>query len=55
MTASTVDIALFAAKLGMVFFVILTLAAYLVFAERRVLAWISSYEASLDSSSSRSE
>jgi len=40
MTASTVDIALFAAKLGLVFFVILTLAAYLVFAERRVLAWI---------------
>lgn len=40
MTASTVDIALFAAKLAMVFFVILTLAAYLVFAERRVLAWI---------------
>ncbi|GFE62341.1 NADH-quinone oxidoreductase subunit NuoH [Geobacter sp. AOG2] len=40
MTASTVDIALFAAKLGMIFFVILTLAAYLVFAERKVLAWI---------------
>jgi NADH-quinone oxidoreductase subunit H len=40
MTASTVDIALFAAKLGLVFFVILTLAAYLVFAERRVLAWV---------------
>lgn len=40
MTASTVDIALFAAKLGMVFFVILTLAAYLVLAERRILAWI---------------
>ncbi len=40
MTASTVDIALFAAKLGMVFLAILTLAAYLVFAERRVLAWI---------------
>ena len=40
MTASTLDIALFAAKLGLVFFVILTLAAYLVFAERRVLAWI---------------
>jgi len=32
MTASPVDIALFAAKLGLVFFVILTLAAYLVFA-----------------------
>jgi NADH-quinone oxidoreductase subunit H len=40
MTASSVDIALFAAKLGMVFFVILTLAAYLVFAERRILAWV---------------
>jgi NADH-quinone oxidoreductase subunit H len=40
MTASTVDIALFAAKLGLVFFVILTLAAYLVLAERRILAWI---------------
>jgi NADH-quinone oxidoreductase subunit H len=40
MTASPVDIALFATKLGLVFFVILTLAAYLVFAERRILAWI---------------
>jgi NADH-quinone oxidoreductase subunit H len=40
MTASTVDIALFAAKLGLVFFVILTLAAYLVLAERRILAWM---------------
>ena len=40
MTASSLDIALFAAKLGMVFFVILTLAAYLVFAERKILAWI---------------
>lgn len=40
MTASTMDIALFAAKLGIVFFVILTLAAYLVFAERKILAWI---------------
>ena len=40
MTASPVDIALFAAKLGLVFFVILTLAAYLVLAERRILAWI---------------
>src|SRR5512133_1293778 len=40
MTASPVDIALFAAKLGLVFFVILTLAAYLVFAERKILAWI---------------
>ncbi len=40
MTASPLDIALFAAKLGVVFFVILTLAAYLVLAERRILAWI---------------
>ena len=40
MTPSTVDILLFAAKLGLVFFVILTLAAYLVFAERKILAWI---------------
>ncbi|MFA7059796.1 MAG: NADH-quinone oxidoreductase subunit NuoH [Pedobacter sp.] len=40
MTASPVDIALFVTKLGLVFFVILTLAAYLVFAERRILAWI---------------
>lgn len=38
MTAYTLDIALFAAKLGVVFFVILTLAAYLVLAERRLLA-----------------
>ena len=40
MTADPVDIVLFAAKLGAVFFVILTLAAYLVLAERRILAWI---------------
>jgi NADH-quinone oxidoreductase subunit H len=40
MTPSSVDIALFAAKIGLVFFVILTLAAYLVFAERRILAWV---------------
>jgi NADH-quinone oxidoreductase subunit H len=40
MTASSVDIALFAAKIGLVFFVVLTLAAYLVFAERKILAWI---------------
>jgi len=40
MNAQTIDIILFAAKLGMVFFVVLTLAAYLVFAERRILAWI---------------
>jgi NADH-quinone oxidoreductase subunit H len=40
MNAQTIDIILFAAKLGIVFFVVLTLAAYLVFAERRILAWI---------------
>ena len=40
MTAASVDIALFAIKIGLVFFVILTLAAYLVFAERRILAWV---------------
>jgi NADH-quinone oxidoreductase subunit H len=40
MTAFSVDIALFVAKVGLVFFVILTLAAYLVFAERRILAWV---------------
>lgn len=40
MTASSVDIALFAVKVGLVFFVVLTMAAYLVFAERRILAWI---------------
>lgn len=40
MTAGTFDILLFAAKLGLVFFVILTLAAYLVFAERKILAWV---------------
>jgi len=40
MTDTTLDILLLGAKLGLVFFVILTLAAYLVFAERKVLAWI---------------
>lgn len=40
MTASSVDIALFAVKIGLVFFVILTLAAYLVLAERKILAWV---------------
>jgi NADH-quinone oxidoreductase subunit H len=40
MTASSVDIALFVAKIGLVFFVILTMAAYLVFAERKILAWV---------------
>jgi NADH-quinone oxidoreductase subunit H len=38
--AQTIDIILFAVKLGIVFFVVLTLAAYLVFAERRILALI---------------
>ncbi len=40
MNTLAIDILLFAAKLGIVFFVVLTLAAYLVFAERRILAWI---------------
>jgi NADH-quinone oxidoreductase subunit H len=40
MSTQTLDMLLFLAKLGLVFFVILTLAAYLVFAERRILAWI---------------
>src|SRR6266568_4961350 len=40
MTAFSLDIALFAAKLALVFSVILTLAAYLVFAERKILAWV---------------
>lgn len=40
MTPHSLDILLFAAKLGLVFFVILTLAAYLVFAERKILAWV---------------
>jgi len=40
MTFDQIDIALTLAKIGLIFFVILTLAAYLVFAERRVLAWI---------------
>ncbi|HEX8960542.1 MAG TPA: NADH-quinone oxidoreductase subunit NuoH [Geobacteraceae bacterium] len=40
MNPLAVDILLFAGKLGIVFFVVLTLAAYLVFAERRILAWI---------------
>jgi NADH-quinone oxidoreductase subunit H len=35
-----IDIALMLGKIALVFFVILTLAAYLVFAERKVLAWI---------------
>jgi len=40
MNTHILDMLLFLAKLGLVFFVILTLAAYLVFAERRILAWI---------------
>ena len=36
MTAFSLDITLFALKLALVFFVILTLAAYLVFAERKI-------------------
>jgi NADH-quinone oxidoreductase subunit H len=35
-----IDILLLLAKIGTIYFVILTAAAYLVFAERRVLAWI---------------
>jgi NADH-quinone oxidoreductase subunit H len=40
MNSQTIDILLFLGKLGLVFFVILTMAAYMVFAERRILAWI---------------
>ncbi len=40
MNYDPIDIALTLAKIGLVFFVILTLAAYLVFAERKLLAWI---------------
>ena len=40
MMSDPLDIALIIAKVGLVLFVILTLAAYLVFAERRLLAWI---------------
>jgi len=40
MNTQTIDMLLFLAKLGLVFFVVLTMAAYLVFAERRILAWI---------------
>jgi NADH-quinone oxidoreductase subunit H len=40
MTPQTVDLLLLLAKIGFVYFVILTLAAYLVLAERRILAWI---------------
>lgn len=40
MDIDTLDIVLIAAKIGAVFFVILTTAAYLVYAERRILGWI---------------
>ena len=40
MKGQALDIILFFAKLGLVFVGILTLAAYLVLAERRILAWI---------------
>ena len=40
MSPQTLDLILLLAKLGIVYFVILTLAAYLVLAERRILAWI---------------
>lgn len=40
MNSHLLDILLLLAKIGIVFFVILTAAAYLVFAERKVLAWI---------------
>ena len=40
MNTQTLDMLLFIAKLGLVLLVVLTLAAYLVFAERRILAWI---------------
>jgi NADH-quinone oxidoreductase subunit H len=40
MSGTSLDILLLLAKLALIFFVILTLAAYLVFAERRILAWI---------------
>ena len=40
MITQTLDILIFMTKLGLVFFVLLTAAAYLVFAERRILAWI---------------
>jgi NADH-quinone oxidoreductase subunit H len=40
MTDASLDILVQLAKIGVIFFVILTMAAYLVFAERRILAWI---------------
>ncbi|WP_298438824.1 NADH-quinone oxidoreductase subunit NuoH [Geobacter sp.] len=40
MSPITLDITIHLAKIALIFFVVLTLAAYLVFAERRLLAWI---------------
>ena len=40
MTNASLDMLVHLAKIGAIFFVILTMAAYLVFAERRILAWI---------------
>lgn len=40
MSELALDIAIHLAKIALIFFVVLTLAAYLVFAERKVLAWI---------------
>ena len=40
MNIATLDILFLLVKIGLVFFVVLTGAAYLVFAERKVLAWI---------------
>src|SRR6185369_6965485 len=40
MTLDAIDIALMLGKILLLFFIILTLAAYLVLAERRILAWM---------------
>src|SRR5512137_1641936 len=40
MTGLYLDILIHLAKIAVIFFVVLTLAAYMVFAERRILAWI---------------
>jgi len=40
MTWDAIDIALMAGKILVIFFIILTLAAYLVLAERRILGWM---------------
>ncbi|MBJ6725682.1 NADH-quinone oxidoreductase subunit NuoH [Geomesophilobacter sediminis] len=40
MTWDAIDIGLMLAKIAVLFFIILTLAAYLVLAERRILAWM---------------